>query len=213
MNLERLIRRENDRLGRELGFVAGYLPRYKWVWSEDREMMHPMRVMTGQDSFARDFKANESGILESVPLYQLRKMCPTANQQWVLAEWLPSPSESEWRQLFGYMLEWPRDGQYYPTNVFLDPGEQPSPVLTDTVIDCVRQNRMKSARQVAEEAASAIQKREQREKQNLYEEIRDACTTYDHVPGRCDQVSYPVAPDANLRSFLQKTTNHANDNP
>lgn len=191
MTLERTIRQLNNRIGAELGFVNGYLPRYKWAFSEDREMQHPMRVMNGNEPM-RDFKANENGILEAVPLFALRKMCPTAVNQWVLAEWLASPSEDEWRRLFGYLLEWPRNGQYYPTNVILDPGVTPNIALTDTVIECVREERKKNPVEEAKEAALRKDKREAETKQKLFEEIRDLCTTYDHVPGRRDQISYPT---------------------
>jgi hypothetical protein len=188
------IQQLNNKIGGELGFVAGYLPRYKWVHSEDPEMLHPMRLTdpASFDGLKREYKANEQGIIESVPVFELRKMCHAAHDQWLLAEWLPCPSEAEWRRLFGYLLEWPRNGQYYPTNVFLDPGQEPNLALTDVVIECVREERKKSAREVEEEHTLARDKHDAEKKQQLLEEIRDLCTTYDHVPGRHDQVSYPA---------------------
>lgn len=187
MSLERTIRRLNQRLGAELGRTADNQPNYKWIFSEDQVLMHPMRL---PNEF--DYKANEFGIVEVIPLYTLRKMCLAAEDQWVLCHWLPSPSEEEWRTIFGYSLEWPRGGQYYPTNVYLDPGEPPNLILTQTAIDCIKEMLAKSAREIEREATENEAKREAAQKDRLFETIREELTTYDHMPGVRDAVSYPA---------------------
>lgn len=200
MNIEKLLRRMNIRLGAELGTTIDNQPTYKWIFSEDPVLMHPMRL---PNEF--DYRANEFGIVEVIPLYTLRKMCLAAVNQWVLCHWLPSPSEDEWRRIFGYSLEWPKGGQYYPTNVYLDPGEAPNAILTQTVIDCVKETRAKSAAQVEREAAENETRKEAAQKDRLFETIREELTTYDHIPGARDAVSYPgVEHDTSIEGLLRR---------
>jgi hypothetical protein len=185
MRLE--VSRLNQELGRTLGRTADNHPLYAWIHSEDARLLHPM--WTGEF----DYKANsDTGLILPEAVYALRKMCLTAVDQWVLCHWIDSPSESEWRRQFGCALEWPRGGQYYPTNVSLDPGAWPDRAINQEAIECISRNRSKTPRQVAQEAEAAIDKGELQEKERLYETIREACTTYDHVPGVKDQVSYPT---------------------
>ena len=180
------VARLNDELGRVLGRTDDGHPLYAWMGSEDPRLLHPM--WTGQF----DYKADaQSGLLRAVPIYVLRKMCLAAENQWVLCHYIASPSEEEWREQFGCSLEWPRKGQYYPTNVALDPGAWPEVAINQAAIESINQNRSKTPREVADACADAMDKGERQEKERLYETIREACTTYDHVPGRCDQVSYP----------------------
>lgn len=176
----------NALLGGDLGRTAAGAPIYKWIWSEDPCLLHPMR--SEKNDYVTD---HMTGLVKIVPLYTMRKMCLVADKQWVLCEWIMAPSEDEWRRAFGYELEWPKGGQYYPTNVSLDKGQEPDLVLTQTAIDCIRQCRAKSGARVAREAEEALDKKEAAEKDHLFETIREECTTYDHVPGSKDQVSYP----------------------
>ncbi len=187
MTLERLVKSMNGRLGAELGRSPDFKPLYCWMFSEDGRMQHPMRV---PDVY--DYKANEHGVIEALPVYTLRKMCLTAEKQWLLCHWIASPPEDEWRRLFGYHLEWPKGGQYYPTNVVLGVDEEPNEILTQTVIDFIRLDRNKKASEVERELLEAADKKEAADKERLREEIREVCTTYDHVPGHRDQVSYPA---------------------
>src|SRR5690349_10640414 len=116
----------NDIFGRELGRTESGRPNYAWLWSEDSRLKHGMRV---PDKY--EFKADpETGILAAQPVYETRKLCMTANNVWVLCHWIESPSQDEWIRLFGYRLEWPKGGQYWPTNVKLDPGETPDANFT-----------------------------------------------------------------------------------
>ncbi len=179
------IKELNERMGSDLGRTAQGFPLYKWIWSEDPVLMHPMRAP--ENDYVTDHR---TGLIKVVPLYTLRKMCFVAEKQWVLCHWIESPAEDEWVRSFGYELEWPKGGQFYPTNVALDKGTEPDLRLTQTAIDCIREIRKKSGAQVAREAEAAIDKQEAATKDQLFEEIREACTTYDHVPGKKDQVSY-----------------------
>ncbi len=178
----------NERLGAELGRTAAGSPLYKWIWSEDPCLLHPMR--SEKNDYVTD---HMTGLTKIVPLYELRKMCLVAEKQWVLCEWIDSPGEDEWRRIFGYHLEWPKGGQYYPTNVALDKGQLPDWRLTQTAIDCIRECRKVNAAEMTRRGVEAMEKREADEKVELYETIREECTTYDHVPGRKDQVSYPAS--------------------
>jgi hypothetical protein len=178
--------KENHRLAVELGRVATGQGLYKWIWSEDPELQHPMRTPEQYD-----FKSQPNGLIVAEPVYTLRKMCLTADHQWVLCHWIDSPSESEWRRLFGYSLEWPRVGQYYPTSVQLDPGIEPCIQLTQTVINEVRMHRNVSGAEVARRGEAFLDKKEAKRKANLYDRIRNDLPTYDHIEGTKDSVSYP----------------------
>jgi hypothetical protein len=184
--LRREVARLNDELGRVLGRTEDGQPLYSWIHSEDARLLHPM--WTGQFDYKADM---QSGLLRAEPIYILRKMCLAAENQWVLCHYLASPSEEEWREQFGCSLEWPRKGQYYPTSVSLDPGAWPEASINQAAIESINQNRSQTPREVADACATAMDKGEREEKERLYETIREACTTYDHVPGHCDQVSYP----------------------
>ncbi len=189
----------NELLGADLGRTAAGAPLYKWIWSEDPVLMHPMRAP--ENDYVTD---PITGLVQVVPLYVLRKMCLVAEKQWVLCHWLESPSEDEWRKHFSYELEWPKGGQYYPTTLALDPGTEPDLRITQTAIDCIRACRAKSGNQVAREAEAALDKKEAETKDRLFETIREECTTYDHVPGKKDQVSYPAVADECLWSGANK---------
>ncbi len=186
------IRKLNTQLAQDLGRVATGQGHYKWQWSEDPSMLHPMRKMREDGSQVYDFVANlQSGLIEAQPIYELRKMCLTAQDQWVLCHWIESPSEEEWRRLFGYKLEWPRNGQYYPTTVMLDPGVEPCIALTQAAIDGVRQHRETSAAEAVRLSEEFIDKRDAKSKADLYDRIRNDLPTYDHIEGTKDSVSYP----------------------
>jgi hypothetical protein len=194
MNIPAWLRLEVSRLNRELGRVLGRTidghSLYIWIHSEDRKLLHPM--WTGK----YDYKANpDSGLLIPHPVFELRKMCLTAEDQWVLCHWIDSPGEDEWRRLFGSSMEWPRKGQYYPTSVMLDRGAWPEQSINQAAIESINQNRSKTVGDIARAAEASMAKSERENKLRLYEEIREACTTYDHVPGAKDQVSYPNTKD------------------
>jgi hypothetical protein len=181
------IRKLNTRLAQDLGRVATGQGLYKWVWSEDPSMLHPMRIV---GKF--DYKAEpDTGLIVAWPVYALRKMCLVADHQWILCHFIESPSESEWRKHFGYSLEWPRVGQYYPTTVVLDPGMEPCIELTTAAIDEIRKQRSVTPEEVERRATETIEKKEARSKANMYDRIRNDLTTYDHVEGTKDSISYP----------------------
>ncbi len=190
MNIK--IRRLNERLAQDLGRTALGHGLYKWQWSEHPSMQHPMRKMRADGEVVYDFVADpQSGLINAQPVYELRKMCLTAQDQWVLCHWIDSPSEDEWRRLFGYRLEWPRNGQYYPTTVMLDPGVEPCIALTQAAIDGIRQHRSISAAEDTRRAEEALEKRDAASKANLYDRIRNDLPTYDHIEGTKDAISYP----------------------
>ncbi len=195
----------NTRLGQELGRTVDGHPKYRWMWSEDPRLMHPMRVPEKYD-----FVANpETGIIAAQPVYALRKMCVSASQQWVLCHWIDSPPEAEWRKHFGYSLEWPKGGQYYPTTVALDPGVEPCLILTQTVIDGVRKELGVKGEELERKAEEAAQQKETARKSRLYDRIRDDLPTYDHIAGVKDQVSYPSwgAKDSNANDHSEPSHN------
>ncbi len=91
MNTNKTVRQSNDLLARELGRLPDGQGKYRWIWSEDQRLMHPMKLLD-----KHDYKANpDTGLIEVHPVYALRKMCLNATQQWVLCLWIDSPPEHE----------------------------------------------------------------------------------------------------------------------
>lgn len=185
MNHERTIRKLNNALGMELGRNLYGEPKYRWAHSESPELLHPMRVE------GYDMTASPSGLIVAAPKFVMRKKCLTLNNQWVICRWVEPISEDEWRRLYGYSLEWPNRGELAPTNVDMPPGVTPSENDNARAIAAIRQMLDTSVSAQIAALRDQQEKRERDTRRRNYEEIREELTTYDHVPGRKGQVSYP----------------------
>ncbi len=182
--------RHNHLLARELGYNPYGEGIYQWHWSEN--LLHPMRK---QGEY--DYKADpETGIIQALPVYELRKLCPHLNRQWVLCMWMPVPSEEEWRRQFGSNLEWPRRGYLAPTNVDLPEGQQPTDLIhgrtwTELIIGMYQEHRKKRFIDHLLDGEKIVESRE-RDKDNVRSDmIDDMLLPFGHVPGRKDHVSLP----------------------
>lgn len=156
----------------------------KWAYSED--LRHPMRVP------GFDFQTNESGLEVALPKYELRKMNPALEEQWVICRWEKPIPEAEWREAFGYQMEWPRHGDYYPTNVVLPRGVEPTVTFTEQVIAAERERQSKT---LADHEVSIQQALDQSEHYHAGKRdaiISDALPAFGKVPGtRGGGVSLP----------------------
>src|SRR5689334_10159649 len=102
--VNRKLERCNALLARELGQDSAR-PLYQWRWSED------LTVKMQKKDQPFEYRANrETGLIEPVPVYETRRMCPLLKNQWVLCRWLQTPSEQEWVALFGRVVPWPGGG-------------------------------------------------------------------------------------------------------
>lgn len=183
MNLHRRINKLNDLIGRELGRTPFGQPIYRWDYSEN--LYHWMRA----DGY--DYEAEPSGLLVARPRYERRRLALHLHDQWVICMWEAPMPEDQWRTEHGYKLEWPKQGEYYPTNVDLDPGMEPNETFTDVFIGCVKEQRKKRLIDFYEEAERAADARENAGDSELDAFLRDAMPAFVHVPGKKDHVSIP----------------------
>jgi hypothetical protein len=177
------LRRLNARLAREFGRTPFGGPNLKWAFGGD--LKHAYRVP------GFDFKKQASGLVVAEPKYEVGSINPLYAQQWVICRWEAPISEAEWRTAFGSGMEWPREGEYYPTNVALDRGTEPSDAWTDAVIAAEKKRRAKSLADhqanIERECADG-----ERHARNLRRDIiDDACTAFGNVPGRKMGTSFP----------------------
>lgn len=182
--------RENDKLRIAHG-STGDQPNYKWEFSEN--LYFPFR----KEPPEYDYIANEAtGIIEAKPVFELKKMCPFLNRQWVLCRFMAPPTETVWKRTFGTKVEYPAKGYYAPTNVELDPGIGPwdtgpdtSATLTDIVIRMAANDRARSAREW-DEQAEEIERRGEKAADEKMNTILDDAThipfvdNSPHIPGK-----------------------------
>lgn len=181
----------NDLLRRELGSTPHGDPLFMWKWAD--ELLRPMP--TGEV----DWKANIEGGAVLLPknVMQLRKVAPWLNRQWVLCRWTPPPmSRDDWYREFGSRYDFPRRGEWVPTNMALPPDIDPDVLtrgqtFTERMIGLIKQQLNKTFNQLEAEALEAIQKREAEEDAFVEEVAREAVPAFANVPGSKEHVSFP----------------------
>jgi hypothetical protein len=173
----------NNRLARDLGRTPYGDPQMKWVHSD--HLQHPMRVP------GYDFVPTPGGLVQAAPKYELRPMNPTLDHQWVICRWEAPISEQEWRDAFGYQMEWPSHGDYYPTNVALPQGVEPNDTWTDRVIEAERERRSKSLADHANAIQRGMERNERSVRSRRNDIIEDAIPAFGNVPGTKGVASYP----------------------
>lgn len=177
----------NNRLARDLGRSPTGLPLLKWAFSED--LTHPMRVP------GFDMVDSPGGIAVAQPRYEVRKMNPFFDHQWVVCRWEAPIPEDEWLAVFGTQMVWPRAGEYYPTNVALPRGAEPNITWTERVIEAERERRGKTFRDHEAEIDQGLALQERRTRGRISDIVSDAMTAFGNVPGtRSGGVSFPSVP-------------------
>lgn len=173
--------RENELLASELGYESGH-QRYKWCYSEN--LLMPFRVEGDTTQTVSD-----GGLVLVQPKYELRKAAKHLFRQWVVCKWIAPGDESDWRQNFGSALDYPRNGIYFPTNVYLDEGvspwdtDQEGVSITRYVIGLIREQAKKSLADWKAEGEAIIAHRERETDRKLDNEIGDLMLPFGHVPG------------------------------
>ena len=171
------LRRLNSRLETELGRNSLGGPNLKWAYSED--LRHPVRV-PGKYSFA---KTTDSGLSVAEPVYEVRKMNPFYVKQWVVCRWEAPIPEEDWRSQFGDLMEWPRGGEYYPTNMALPAGVEPTEWWTDHVIALEKKRRSKTLADHEADIQSAEDRKERSDDSRRDAILRDLFTAFGRLPG------------------------------
>ena len=174
----------NRRLERDLGRNPYGGAKLRWAFSET--LMSPMRVP------GYDYKTNAAGLTVAHPKYEMRKMNPAFVDQWVVCRWEPPIPEAEWRDAFGYQMEWPKHGDYYPTNVALPAGVEPTLTLTEQVIQAERERENKTLADHQASIQRSLDLSDHYQAGKRADIIDDALPAFGKVPGtRGGGVSLP----------------------
>jgi len=186
MSDKRRVNKLNEILGANLGRNQFGEPLYKWCFSED--LLHPMALIEereGEGWFpVLEYVADpKSGLIKAQQKFQLRKECPTLNNQWVLCKWLPPVDPDEWRRQFGHSMEWKSRGDYAPISAngsgnyaALDPHELPTEATTWSAIEVINRNRSVNHRQRDYEDQRRMDKHEATMKANMLDDMKEAGT-------------------------------------
>lgn len=178
------LRSLNKRIGLALGFTPFGESRYKWLNSE--QIWRPYRV----DGY--DYKPfSSSGLLVALPKYKLRKVNAALVNQWVICQWEAPIPEEQWRKQFGYSMEWPSHGDYYPTGVVLDRGVEPTVTLTEVFIREMNHQLKKKYADHLKEAEDAVAAGERKDDNRVEDVVVDALPAFLNDPGKKGHVSFP----------------------
>lgn len=177
----------NNRLARDLGrspYGDGLL-----AWRDSEKLVHPMRVP------GFDFITSPAGLEVAVPKYELRKMNPAFDHQWVICKWEAPIPQREWHANFGTDMEWPNHGEYYPTNVALARGVEPTMEWTERVVAAERERRSKTLADHEAQIATGMARDDKRAHDRRADIIADAMPAFMNLPGsKSTGVSFPSVP-------------------
>lgn len=176
----------DDLLGSDLGRNVFGEPLYKWQYSETF-LHHYLSETEWEDAFINGLWVRQRKVME-------RKMCPSLNDQWLVAMWSDAGSQDSWNDAFGDRLPWPRRGYYAPTNVALNPSELPDLSVTQEIIGLIRRQRSKTYADYMRESESSLEQTERSQLSTLDSRVQDACTAFGNAkPGsRSGGVSFPL---------------------
>lgn len=186
MSISSDLRKENEKLAIAHGYKGGK-PNYRWEFSENLYFPHR------KEPLEYDYVANDAGIIMAQPVFELKKMCPRLNRQWVLCRFMEPCSETAWKNIFGSKVEWPRNGYYAPTNVELDESISPWDTdsaytsMTDMLIGMITHDRNKSIREWNDEGERIVEYREKDLDRQRSDQIDDLIFPYPnspHIPGQ-----------------------------
>ena len=173
----------NNRLARDLGrnpYGEGLL-----AWRDSELLTHPVRVP------GYKFITSPAGLEVATPLYEVHKMNPAFDHQWVICKWEAPIPAAEWHANFGTQMEWPNHGEYYPTNVALARGVEPTMEWTERVVAAERERRTKTLADHMAEGARDEERNTRRASDTRLDIIGDALPAFMHLPGAKDHVSFP----------------------
>ena len=247
--IEQKVESLNQLIGSELGFIAGAWPTFAWKWSESLITTMQMTDIEGKPQFDyvcgcgvnvdKHRKGSPTATLVGVKTAGKRRrkyscfttaravtgrvlIAPNIVNKWVLCRWLRPPTEAAWKQSFGSMEDYPRNGTYVPvasneTQMALKDGVVPDERTTWIVIQTIK-TAIPNEQVMAEKKAADDRKEERavfgprgevlsRPHQNSdwwnrKHELQDAMTTFGQTPGAKGGVSYP----ASGKSLIEKAS-------
>ena len=187
MNAERHIRRLNRLLIAELG----QNPPYQWIHSESAEFLRPMRAMDEDGNLKWDYRCPcgknvkvhlpecvVAGLVVVEPVYAIRKIDPTLNDQWVLCCLQVPMSEAEWVQTFGSKLPYPANGSWAPVctetrTVAMAPGCLPGENFTMAAIRGRQRSREIPERDIANATVERDKRKDEKRRTHIRERLYD----------------------------------------
>lgn len=233
--IEQKVSSLNHLIGSELGFIAGAWPTFAWKWSESLITTMQMTDIEGKPQFDYvcgcgtnvSVHATEPCFITARAVTGRVLVAPNIVNKWVLCRWLRPPTEAAWKQSFGSMEDYPRNGTYVPvasneTQMALKDGVVPDERTTWIVIQTIK-NAIPNEQVMAEKKAADDRKEERavfgprgevlsRPHQssdwwNRKHELQDAMTTFGQTPGAKGGVSYPTPAAATAeKSLIEKAS-------
>ena len=160
MKIPKQVKRCNRLFQTELGNLQ-----YAWKWSED--LLIEMRL-TDEDGAPKFgwVTQKDTGLIIAKPLYGKRKLCLTADHQWILCRKLPPPfSEHQWTQIFGTHLQYPNAGMWQPCEspkgpVALPRDEKPTIDVTHQAIRMLKRELRLTPEEVVDDTINQQDKRQ-----------------------------------------------------
>ena len=201
MNLGRHIARQNQILRTEIGETT----LYTWQYSEsllhwrakindDGTPIHKYRCPCGVDRNVHAPSCN--GIIVAEQVYERVKLRPDLTDQWVLCVRILNPEPWIWRALYGSHLpyekvNWAPVSSLGGGTVACPRGEIPQEDTTWLVVRMIRDHRSRSIKSWDEETKDGMDRREKKERETLYDMIRDSMGISD-IPGKKENMSFPT---------------------
>ncbi len=183
MKLPKQVKRCNTLFRTELGNL-----KYAWKWSEDLLIEMRLTDEAGAPKFGWTTQ-KETGLIIARPLYGKRKLCLTADHQWILCRKCPPPmSEHQWGQVFGTYLQYPNAGMWQPCDSPLGPVALPRDVLptidlTNQAIRMMKRELALTSEEVVDDVLAQQDKRKKANWDSSYECFKDAAPAFGGVPG------------------------------
>jgi hypothetical protein len=188
-------------MNRRIRSDLGENPLYAWVWSED--LKHVMSVTDPDGNPVYVEGRSPAGLVIMMPKVVVRKLLPEHINQWIVAA-LVEVDERDG------MIHGSGCGSWIPVSssnsgpVCLPPGEEPSVITTQGLIDSIR---FYKNRRYADHEQEWLKDKEKREKEHwrmIHEIIKDAGTAYANAPGKKGHVSFPSPKLIELGSTFEK---------
>ncbi len=180
-----VVRQLNHQLEADLGSN----PRYNWRWSED--LLHVMEVIDPDTAKIQLVESTSpTGLTVLSSKTEVRKLLPDHHEQWIMCA-MVDVNERDGSFTGTQTGAWAPVSSASSGPVCLQHGEVPSQSTTDAVIKSVKEYRTQNFRDFEIGFEDRKRKQEKAHWNNVYDQIRDAGTAYQNVPGQKGHASFP----------------------
>lgn len=164
------------------GLTPSGQPRYKWIHSSDLVIPIPD---PNAELNAGWRPSSYSGLWVRDHPWKWLNYGESYTNQWVICRW-DAFSPQQWVDIAGNMEGYPRNGLYSPGEFCTAPGALPTFSDTEKFVQAVKARQSKTRRQQINEEKEKMARREQRNRQNLFERVLSKAPAYigPVAPGR-----------------------------